>query len=35
MKKEIYAYPHTHYTDGLSDFCLGYDEENQKYEFEI
>lgn len=35
MKKEIYAYPHTQYNDGLPEFCLVYDEEKQKYEFEI
>ena len=35
MEKEIYAYPHKYYTDGLSEVRLLFDEDKQKYEFEI
>ncbi len=35
MREEIYAYPHTQYNDGLSEFVLVYETEKDKYSFEI
>ena len=35
MANILYSYPHKFHTDGLSDFCICFDSENQEYYFEI
>lgn len=35
MANTLYSYPHKFHTDGLSDFCICFDSENQEYYFEI